>query len=170
MRLDANFKADLTGFKLHYHEETGTLTATLSTLFKLSRKQSKELLGQTFHALAFAGLSFDGEIPLHAYTSVKPTECWEKHSVKLAGHGPFPVMPEWGSVKPVKDEEAVLVELRLPLIIESKQVMGELACMFGESIDVHMKATQLELPLDGAAAGVVKAPKGPWGNAQPVAS
>ena len=167
MRLEAKLKADLSGFKLHRAEDSNVLTATLGITFKLDEATAKTHLGERFAALAFAGLSWDGEIPIHAHSGVKPNEVWEKHQLKIAGHGPFPVLPERGGVKPVKDEAAVLVDLRLPIFAENKVALGELAAKFGEIVDVDLAAAQGELPL-GEAGMVVKKNTGNWGNAQPV--
>ena len=170
MKLEANMKADLVGFKLYHNQETGTKITQLVISAKFTRDKARELLGVQFSSVAFAGLTHDGEIPVHGHSGVKVREFWERHNVKISGHGPFAVNPEWdGDVKPVKDEEAVVVRLKLPLVIEKKETIGDLALRFGDVIDLSFQASQQELPLGPAGLKIVeKRPSGNFGNSEMV--
>lgn len=171
MKLDATVKGDLKGFKLYYVEESNERITQLTVALKFTRDKARELLGSQFTAVAFAGLMHDGEIPVHGHSGVKVKEPWERHNLKIEGFGPFGVSPEWGgNVTPVKDEEAVIVPLRFPLVITDKATIGALALRFGEVVELALTASQQELPLDGAKAAIVKRPSGPWGNAKAVSA
>jgi hypothetical protein len=171
MRINANFKADLTGVKLNHDKETGTRTATPSVQFKVTEKEARSILGDTFYRTAFGGMADlgDGGGISFGYKKLTPAIVCEKHLLSICGHSNLAVMPELGDIVPTKDEAAVYVTLKFPLLVEGKSLVGDLAAAFGDVIDVHLTAAQLELPGTTAANMVAKRGARNYGNNKPVA-
>ncbi len=173
MRIDSDFKADVTGFKPHYHEETSTLCVTVAVTTEVDAKKSKEVLGDEFHRIAFGSMqeSDDEGEPIFTfgYSKLSPRLICEGHMLHIAGFGPIPVQPKVKRIEPVKQKDAVLVTIDLPLFVEKQELLGALVAQYGKTIDVKLVASQGELPLDGARK-VVHKNTGRYGNLEPVHS
>jgi hypothetical protein len=174
MKIKKKFKGDLATLKLHRNDDTDTLMGTIGILVKVAEDKAEALFGEIFHAAAFGTLTMDDEQPVWAYESMTPKLVCERHMLTILGLGPVPVQPKIASIKPVKDESAVIVELRLPIVLSTKQggddaaetVTGlgaALLAAFGKVVDVKLQPSQAELP------GVSMKKTGNWGNEQPVA-
>lgn len=168
MKIDAGFKADLTAIKAAHDADSNAKTITVTLDTKVSADEAKRILGDEFHKLAFGTMSINDEgEAVWLYKRITPGLVLEKHTAKLLGHGPFPVMPVLTSIEPVKGDRAVVATLQLPLLFESKAFGGELLDKLGDVIDVHMAAAQLELP-GTKPTGTVRDNAGPFGNGKVV--
>lgn len=168
MRIDANLKGDLVKVKASTDSDTGTKTITAVIVTKITDTEALRILGQDFHKLAFAAFSEHEGNPVSLFKSIKPALGVEKHTVKIMGHGPFPVIPMLTGIKPCKDERAVFATFELPLLFESVEFGGKLLDKLGEQLDVSLKAAQLEIP-GTEKAGIVKNNAGPFGHGKAVA-
>lgn len=165
MRFDVNLKADLSKLSFTHQPENNTRMMVPTITAKMTRDEAEKLIGKEFTASAFGGMSIndEGEV-VWAYKSITPAFVCEQHRVKLAGEGEIVTMPEVATIRPVKGERSVLVDIKLPAILEPGKhaIAGALAIKIGDSIDVHMCASQGALPFSDVAKVAVKA--GPFGN------
>ena len=174
MRIDANMKGTIRGCKLRYHEDNNTVTATVAVRVRVTEPKARGVLGEEFHRLAFGsmikGTTEQGEVVAkHGYRDINPQLPCEAHILKLAKQKPAQVTPEIVCITPDKNTDAVFVDMRFPLFASEELLLAVYAA-FGRDVDVHLKASQGELPGVGDMPPmVIKKATGKFGNDQVVA-
>lgn len=188
MRIDKTFQADFETLKVAYYEATSTRIATVLLAKKLDRAGVERLFGPEVARMAFVGLvpnaakaassgngngeakPDDGTNTIWNVKEVKPLVIAEQHRLHIAGHGPLSVQPILKSIQTVKGEERVVIKIALPILIEGKEIAGELANIVGEVVEVKLQTSQLPLPgVDGEGrAPGVNMISGAHGNQIPV--
>lgn len=155
--------------RAHHDEDTGTNTITPVLRMEVDRQQAQKILGPEFDRAAFSSMTEAEGNPTFGYRRMVPNLACEKHHVKLLGHGPFASIPILAKIEPVSGKPAVLLTLQLPLEYQSNEFGGALLANLGQVIDVHMQASQMELPLavQGGHA-VANNHAGPFGKGKPV--
>jgi len=171
MKIEGKLRGDVTIKRVALYESTGTRMATVHVSARLDRDGARRLLGDDFAKLVLpegAGQRDEDGTYHHAFSSLKPAGRFESHKVKLFKRS-VTVVPEMSGVSTVDKEEAVDLELDLPLEVAKDDAgwWGELAVRVGETFDVEFQPRQMELPgTSDTGPKVVKMP-GPHGAKVP---
>ena len=150
MRIKGKFVADLSGLKISHDERSGARVATAQLVTSVDEPGSRQLFGEDLTRLAFGPLEEVGGAWRFGYTSLKPSLVCEIHLVRLLGHELAGVHPKIALVSPVSGDVKVDIDLRLPILLESKKLAGALAMAVGEVIEIALTPARAELPgVDG---------------------
>lgn len=128
----------------------------------------EEAMGQEMRELVFSSFRTIDDVVVCGYDKLKPQGTWEIHSIKFHKHAWRGVQPKIKGITPVKETEAVVINLELPLILEDgDELAGELHHKVKKTIKFQLDPSQQRLPLgEGGSAAVVK--DGPFGNPEHV--
>lgn len=157
MKINATLQGDFgcKGIKAtgsHARVFLGTLQA------KFSEAEVESIFGETFANLAFTGLDMDedGDVTW-GYKRCTPDVKCEKHTIEINGIAgnkrlSAAVIPEVTKIQPSVDGPQVQVTINLPIELNDKLKLGELATAVGEVVEVAMEPQQRVLPgTEGAA-------------------
>ena len=172
MDVSATINGSLSGTlsirKIAYYPSTGERMCTAVLKVKITEEEAVDNLGEEFRAVAFSGLQKDGQEVTHGFRSISPAFVFDKHIVEILGKK-FPVKPEVPKITSVDGEEAVEIEIVIPLpvTLNTKEFYGELTMEVGTTQEVEFALEQIEIPGTGAKMEVVKGgtsrPKGSHG-------
>jgi len=153
VRVEKKLKADLVNIRKSVDPESKEKTTTLVIRTKVLETEAAKVFGEALHTAAFASRTDRDGTMKWLVKSSKPSIGFEKHMVKLLGHGPFPSLPRLAKISAGTDTGHVLLDIHLPITV-SKKAAGELWDAQGETVDVEMYPTNGDL---FAAASAEKA-------------
>lgn len=160
--------------KIAYYDSTGERMCTAVLKVRMTEEEAVDNLGEEFKAVAFSGLNKTGGEITHGFKSISPAFVFDKHIVEILGKK-FPVKPEVPKVVSIEGEEAVEIEIIIPLPVtmNTKKFYSEFVLAVGTTQDVEFALEQTEIPGTGAKMEVVKGgtsrPKGSHGPQQKLA-
>lgn len=171
MQIRANFKADITEIKATPNKDTRGIVAGVKIATTVTSEESKGILGELFHRVAFGAMSIDetedgGRQYSFGYKDLNPNIVCEFHQVKLLGRTIAAAPALQKVVASTKGKPEVKVVILIPVSIESEAFAGLLMMHSGKMVDVEMNPAQQELPNTNVGPKVVRTSTGPYGNAQ----
>jgi hypothetical protein len=179
MQINETVKGEIKIKNIQQYPSTMAKMMTVRLSARMDRDTAKKTFGDAFARLVLPELGKEARDETgsyhHAYSTIKPTGTFESHKVIF----PEPVakevnaIPELAGVSAVDNEEAVDVEIDVPIQVEDNlaSFIGKIAIRVGSTMVVQFEPRQLSLPLDEArkqAEGqkVIRIP-GPHGASVP---
>ena len=166
MEVEGRLQAEVSLKSAKLYPSTNAKMACVRLSVRVDPAKAKKAFGE-HGALMFPSggqRSEDGKYH-HPYSNPRPEGTLGGHVVKLLERE-FKLVPILADVKAVDDQEAVDVEIDLPLDIDKTKSkwFGELLCSVGESVEVEFKPQQLSLPGTKEDGGGLKIVPGPHGS------
>ncbi len=166
MQITGSIKGDVSIKQVTHYPSENTRIAVVALRVRLSPDGARAAFGTLGEKAMFAPWftdEADGDSKA-LYKTLTPNIVFENHLIELMDWKGT-VTPKLGSVKPIKGESKVELDIELPLpVAESMRAFyGNLCLNVGTTQVVKFQVQQADLPLDGGKTQVVKKP-GPHGS------
>jgi hypothetical protein len=171
MEIVGQVKGDLDRTTIKHYPSIGEKMCTAVLKVKVPRDDAAGFYGEWFDRVVFSGVEKEGDDVKVGFKSIATAFVLEKHRISILDKT-ISVKPEIPKVMAVEGEEAVTLEVVLPLPVGGtmKKFYGELALAVGTTISVDFAKEELPLPgteQDGGKLSVEQGSPRPKGSHAP---